>query len=140
EREQLNQAILLSAAIPVGAALLGILILMWAGIANALKPFERIGDALSRRDATSLEPIALAGLPSELVPLVASQNQLFLRIAQAIERERRFTGDAAHELRSPLTAIKTHLQIAQQSEGRVAYQAMNYAQRGVGRLHRTLEQ
>ncbi|WP_034062895.1 histidine kinase dimerization/phospho-acceptor domain-containing protein, partial [Pseudomonas aeruginosa] len=59
-----------------------------------------------------------------LKPLVETQNQLFQRIAQAIERERRLTGDAAHELRSPLTAIKTHLQVARMTEGAAAEQAL----------------
>ena len=68
-------------------------------------------DALRRRRADSVEPLQVAGMPSELQPLLETQNQLFLRIAQTLERERRLTDDAAHELRSPLTAIKTHLQV-----------------------------
>ncbi|CRQ89216.1 Sensor protein QseC [Pseudomonas aeruginosa] len=69
-----------------------------------------------------------------------TQNQLFQRIAQAIERERRLTGDAAHELRSPLTAIKTHLQVARMTEGAAAEQALAHAEEGADRLHRTLDQ
>lgn len=72
--------------------------------------------------------------------LVETQNQLFQRIAQAIERERRLTGDAAHELRSPLTAIKTHLQVARMTEGAAAEQALAHAEEGADRLHRTLDQ
>ncbi len=63
-----------------------------------------------RRNADSLEPLQLQAFPSELKPLLETQNQLFQRTGKTIERERRLTGDAAHELRSPLTAIKTHLQ------------------------------
>ena len=57
-----------------------------------------------------------------------------------IERERRLTGDAAHELRSPLTAIKTHLQVARMTEGEAREQSLAHAEAGADRLHRTLEQ
>ncbi|MBS7712853.1 two-component sensor histidine kinase, partial [Vibrio cholerae] len=79
-------------------------------------------------------------LPSELKPLLDTQNQLLQRIAKTIERERRLTGDAAHELRSPLTAIKTHLQVARMTEGAARDQSLAHAEEGADRLHRTLEQ
>lgn len=140
EREVLNRSILLSAAIPVALALLGSLALLWIGVTQGLNPLRKISEALAKRGADSLEPLALSKLPAELRPLVESQNQLFERIARAIERERRFAGDAAHELRSPLTAIKTHLQVAQLTTGKDSEQALAYAEQGADRLHRTLEQ
>ncbi|HCF4206729.1 TPA: sensor histidine kinase N-terminal domain-containing protein [Pseudomonas aeruginosa] len=121
ERDVLQRSVVVAAAVPVTVALLGSLALLWLG-------------------ADSLEPLELAALPSELKPLVETQNQLFQRIAQAIERERRLTGDAAHELRSPLTAIKTHLQVARMTEGAAAEQALAHAEEGADRLHRTLDQ
>ena len=57
-----------------------------------------------------------------------------------LERERRLTNDAAHELRSPLTAIKTHLQVAAMTEGDTAKRALAQAEVGTDRLHRILEQ
>ena len=112
EREALNLSVLLAASVPVGMALIVCLLLLWLGIGQGLAPLNRMRDALMRRDADSLQPLQISPLPSELKPLLDSQNQLFARIAKTIERERRLTGDAAHELRSPLTAIKTHLQVA----------------------------
>ena len=123
ERDVLQRSVVVAAAVPVTVALLGSLALLWLGAGQGLAPLKRIRDALTRRGADSLEPLELAALPSELKPLVETQNQLFQRIAQAIERERRLTGDAAHELRSPLTAIKTHLQVARMTEGAAAEQA-----------------
>ncbi|HHH9650087.1 TPA: ATP-binding protein [Pseudomonas aeruginosa] len=140
EREQLNSSIVLSAAVPASFALVGSLVLFWLGICQGLRPLRRIRDSLADRNADSLEPLSLEKLPAELKPLVVSQNQLFLRIAQAIERERRLTGDAAHELRSPLTAIKTHLQVARITQGDVASQAIAFAEQGADRLQRTLDQ
>jgi signal transduction histidine kinase len=140
ERELLNRSILISAAVPVVLALLGSLALLWLGVTQGLSPLLRIREAIARRGADSLEPLSLKRLPAELRPLVESQNQLFVRIASAIERERRFAGDAAHELRSPLTAIKTHLQVARLTTGKDSQQALAYAEQGADRLHRTLEQ
>jgi signal transduction histidine kinase len=140
ERELLNRSILISAAVPVVLALLGSLALLWLGVTQGLSPLLRIREAIARRGADSLDPLSLKRLPAELRPLVESQNQLFVRIASAIERERRFAGDAAHELRSPLTAIKTHLQVARLTTGKDSQQALAYAEQGADRLHRTLEQ
>jgi signal transduction histidine kinase len=140
EREQLKHSIFLSAAVPVSVALIGSLVLLWIGIAHGLRPLRLITEALLRRNADSLEPLQPGKLPVELKPLVDSQNQLFERISQAIERERRFTGDAAHELRSPLTAIKTHLQVARMTTGDDSARALMCAEEGADRLHRTLEQ
>ena len=140
EREALNMSVLLAASVPVGAALLGCLWLLWLGIGRGLAPLNRMRDALMRRSVDSLEPLQVAPLPSELQPLLDTQNQLLQRIGKTIERERRLTGDAAHELRSPLTAIKTHLQVARMTEGVARDQALGRAEEGADRLHRTLEQ
>jgi two-component system sensor histidine kinase QseC len=140
EREALNLSVLLAASVPVGMALMGCLCLLWLGIGQGLAPLNRIRDALMRRSADSLEPLQVQPLPSELQPLLDTQNQLFQRIGKTIERERRLTGDAAHELRSPLTAIKTHLQVARMTEGAARDQSLAHAEAGADRLHRTLEQ
>ncbi|MDD2061315.1 ATP-binding protein [Pseudomonas sp. GD03860] len=140
EREALNRSILLAASAPVLVALLGSLGLLWIGVGKGLAPLNRMRDALRRRSPDALEPLQVRGLPSELQPLLETQNQLFQRIAQTIERERRLTDDAAHELRTPLTAIKTHLQVARMTDGDIREQALEHAEQGADRLHRTLEQ
>lgn len=140
EREALQGAVLLAAAVPVLLALLGTLLLLWLGVRKGLQPLQQITDALVQRGPDALAPIHLEPLPAELRPLLASQNRLFERIAETLERERRFTGDAAHELRSPLTAIKTHLQVAGMTEGAASREALAQAERGADRLQATLEQ
>ncbi len=140
ERDTLKYSILLAASVPVAVALLGSLALLWVGIGQGLAPLNRMRDALKRRSADSLEPLHVPNLPSELQPLLETQNQLFQRIAQTLERERRLTGDAAHELRSPLTAIKTHLQVARMTDGEARDLSLAHAEEGADRLHRTLEQ
>jgi len=140
ERHLLNRSVLFAAAIPVVIALLGSLVVLWVGVSNGLAPLRRMRSALAQRSVDAIEPLHIERLPAELKPLVDTQNQLFQRIAQAIERERRLTDDAAHELRSPLTAIKTHLQVAAMTEGDTARQALAQAEAGADHLHRTLEQ
>lgn len=140
ERATLQTSVLLAAAVPVGVALLGSLLLLWFGVRKGLEPLRRMADALLERGPDSLQPVQLDPLPSELRPLQDRQNQLFERIAHTIERERRFTGDAAHELRSPLTAIKVHLQVAGMTSGAEAANALAQAEKGADRLHSTLEQ
>jgi signal transduction histidine kinase len=140
ERTTLQRSVLLAAALPVFVALLGSLIVLWIGIGNGLAPLRRIRTALAQRSADSVEPLHIDRLPRELTPLVETQNQLFARIAHMLERERRLTDDAAHELRSPLTAIKTHLQVAAMTEGDTAKRALAQAEIGTDRLHRILEQ
>lgn len=140
QRQDLKYSILLAAAIPVLVALIGSLILLWIGVGKGLEPLLRIKDALVRRNADCLDPLDIRKLPAEIKPLVASQNELLARISQAIERERRLTGDAAHELRSPLTAIKTHIQVAQLTDGDTARNALVKAEEGTDRLQRILEQ
>ncbi|MDE1165883.1 MAG: ATP-binding protein [Pseudomonas sp.] len=140
EREALNYSVLLAASVPVLVALLGSLGVLWWGVGQGLVPLNRMRDALTQRHADSLEPLHVPSLPAELQPLLETQNQLLQRIGQTLERERRLTGDAAHELRSPLTAIKTHLQVARMTEGAPREQALAHAEEGADRLHRTLEQ
>jgi signal transduction histidine kinase len=140
ERDFLGHSVLIAASVPVLVALLGSLAVLWLVIGEGLAPLNRMRDALKRRSADSVEPLDVPGLPSELQPLLKTQNQLFQRIAQTLERERRLTGDAAHELRSPLTAIKTHLQVAQMTDGAARDKALAHAEEGADRMHRTLEQ
>ena len=139
ERAALQSSVLLAAALPVAVALLGSLLLVWFGVRKGLEPLRRMANALLQRGPESLQPLRLEALPSELRPLQDSQNRLLKRLADTIERERRFTGDAAHELRSPLTAIKLHLQVARITSGNESAKALAQAEKGADRLQNTLE-
>ena len=140
ERSQLERSIWLSAMVPALVALLGSLAILWLGIGKGLAPLTRIREALARRSADDLRALPDQDLPSELQPLVTSQNLLLERIAAAMERERSLTNNMAHELRSPLTVIKTCLQVARMTEGAAAERALANAEQGADRLQRTLEQ
>jgi two-component system sensor histidine kinase QseC len=83
----------------------------WA-IHRGLLPLRRLGAALAQRQPQALEPLSATGAPAEVVPMVDALNALFARIARQRETERRFTADAAHELRTPIAAIRAQAQAA----------------------------
>jgi two-component system sensor histidine kinase QseC len=88
--------------------------LAWWAVWRGLLPLRRIGAAIAQRQPQALQPIETGGapLPAELAPLVEALNRLFERIAALLEAERRFTADAAHELRTPIAAIRAQAQVA----------------------------
>lgn len=87
-------------------------LLIWLIVSRALKSITRVANEISNRALTYLEPVSLTSIPEEIKPLVAELNQLFVRLKLAFERNKRFAADAAHELRTPLAALKTHVQVA----------------------------
>lgn len=86
--------------------------LVWLIITFALRSVTRVTSEISNRAYTYLEPVQLTRIPLEISPLVAELNHLFTRLKLAFERNKRFAADAAHELRTPLAALKTHAQVA----------------------------
>lgn len=85
---------------------------LWAVVRHALRPLRTLGDDLHARQPDALQHIPDAGLPREMRPLVEALNQLFERITGLLAGERRFTADAAHELRTPIAAIRAHAEVA----------------------------
>jgi two-component system, OmpR family, sensor histidine kinase QseC len=123
----------------LGIPLAGVLI--WFAVTHGLRPLNSFARELEQRPPDSIEPILAVGVPQELSPLLNALNRLFDRVGRAFEMERRFTADAAHELRSPLAALKTHVQVAlgatsEAEKNRSLHQAVS----GVDRASRLIEQ
>ncbi|OYY94329.1 MAG: hypothetical protein B7Y41_08400 [Hydrogenophilales bacterium 28-61-23] len=87
-------------------------LLIRAAVGRALLPLEQVRAEIGRRGVMSLHALDARGMPDEVAPLVAALNDLLVRLDQAMVAQRRFIADAAHELRSPLTAVKLQAQIA----------------------------
>ena len=86
---------------------------IWWTVSLGLRPLRISAAEVARRTPNDLQPMNTTGAPSELQPLLDAINNLFERVSSTFEREQRFTADAAHELRTPLAAIKTNLQVLQ---------------------------
>jgi len=112
------------AALRVVIPLLLLLPLLGAAIAgvvgNGLRPLRRVAVEVQRRDVDSLTPIAAARLPQEVAPLVNELNRLLARLHAAFQAQRAFVADAAHELRSPLTAVRLQLQLLDRAPDQAA--------------------
>lgn len=85
---------------------------IWIATSRGLKPLRTVSRAISSLGADNLQPVTLQRVPSEVQPLVDSLNKLLARLSESIDRERSFTADAAHELRTPLAAIKVQAEVA----------------------------
>jgi two-component system OmpR family sensor kinase/two-component system sensor histidine kinase QseC len=114
---------------------------VWWLVARALSPLERLSRDVVARDAESLAPLSAEGLPEEVAPLAASINGLLQRLGAAFDTQRAFVADAAHELRSPLTALKLQVQMLKRApEGAARDEAVAALGAGVDRATRLVEQ
>ena len=97
---------------PLAVALPVLGLFVWLTVRRGLAPLRRLGTEVAGRSAGNFAPLAARDAPSEVRPLVDGLNALLERVGRLVENERRFTADAAHELRTPLAALKTQAQVA----------------------------
>lgn len=110
-------------------------------IARALGTLNKIVYEVSHRKPEELESVEVSSVPQEIQPLVGELNQLLYRLKQGFEREKRFAADAAHELRTPLAALKTQAQVALQAEDpEIRQQALQHVVEGVDRSTHLIQQ
>lgn len=86
--------------------------LIWIVVGRGLDSLESVADELANRAPNHLEPVKIEALPEEIRPVIDELNKLFFRLKEGFEREARFAADAAHELRTPLAALKAQAQVA----------------------------
>ncbi len=116
-RDEILHAVLRSTLWPTALALpLLALAAAWA-VRRGVEPLRTLGGVLAARQPAALAPVALAEVPTEMAPLLDALNWLFARIGAMVESERRFTADAAHELRTPIAGIRAQAQVALAAAG-----------------------
>lgn len=140
-RQEITQALWLDHGLPllIGLPLLALLV-GWA-VKRGLRPLEALTRALASRELGSRVPIALEQTPLELQPVLDALNDRLERLADALERERRFSADVAHELRTPLASTMINLESAMvTTDPTEAAASLSSAQHVVAGLARRIEQ
>ncbi|MBK9244792.1 MAG: sensor histidine kinase N-terminal domain-containing protein [Burkholderiales bacterium] len=111
-RRQLAQSAALRLLLP-GLVLAGVLALgVWLIVRRVTAPVIGFAGAIDARAPGDSAPVQLDGLPAELQPVGLAVNRLFARVDEALQHERTLTADAAHELRTPLAALRAQAQVA----------------------------
>jgi signal transduction histidine kinase len=120
-------------------AMIGVLLVF--ALRRGMEPLRAVNTALGQRSETSLAPLELQPVPVEVLPLVQTLNDLLRRLSEAFEAQRHFVADAAHELRSPVTALQLQVQLLERCTD-PAEQAAATAELalGIGRTRHLIEQ
>lgn len=141
-RDEMTGAVVQSTLLPWLFALpLMMILLLWL-LQRELAPLKQIAHQLQRRSPDDATALSAARLPQEVRPMVDALNGLFSRIHQMLQRERRFTSDAAHELRSPLAALKVQSEVVQlaHDDAEMRQHALANLDTGIDRATRLVDQ
>jgi two-component system sensor histidine kinase TctE len=114
-REELARRILVDMLLPMSCLVLLMTLIVWLGIRAGLAPLARLRQQVEGRNPTDLAPLQLASAPRELWSLATALNTLLTAVQNNVNTQKRFIGDAAHQLRTPLAGLKSQTEIALQS-------------------------
>ncbi|MCE9633682.1 MAG: sensor histidine kinase N-terminal domain-containing protein, partial [Methylophilales bacterium] len=112
KRELLARHIAFKILLPTLLVLPLLALLIWWFVGAGLRPLRDISQQVQARAVNRLDALKINEVPDEVAPLAQALNELFGRLQSAFESERRFTADAAHELRTPLAGLKIQAQVA----------------------------
>ena len=126
-RRAMARALALRSLLPLAVMAPLLALAVWWAVSRLLAPVQRVRGQLAQRRPDDLTPVSGAGLPSELQPLVHEFNALLARVQQAFDAQQHFVADAAHELRSPLAALKLQLQGLQRAPDTATRERLNKA-------------
>jgi len=112
KRKTLAQEVLVYVLAAQFLFLSGVVLLIWYGIGRGIAPLSRIRDAIALRSHEDLSPLDESGLPVEVYEQVRVINDLMMRLGQTIAAQQRFIADATHQLRTPITVLRTQAELA----------------------------
>jgi len=139
-RTQLTQTLLLRSVVRLALLILAAALILWLAVGLSLAPLNRLRDAISRRALDDLRPVE-QDVPREVQGLVDTINSFMTRLSAALDALRHFTGNAGHQLRTPLTIVRTQLALAQRAETpESARRAMDTADGAIAHAERILTQ
>lgn len=140
-RNRLVRGIALRLASPLVVGMPVLIFLLWFSIGRGLNPLGALTRQIGERKPENLMPLDAHNAPREVRPMVQALNALLQRMAHTLENERRFTANAAHELRTPLAVIQTQLHAVRSADGEAERQrAVDQLQKGVERGIRLVSQ
>ncbi len=139
-REELALTAVRRTLAPVLLLLPLLALLIWGIVGRSLAPLDRLAGAAASRTAAALEPFDESTVPEEAVPLVRALNALLDRLRGALASQRAFVADAAHELRTPLAALKLQTQLARSAEGAERAAALADLEAGLDRATHVVRQ
>jgi len=140
-RNDILLAIVRGMLMPLLLALPLLAVAVWAVVRAGTAPLRTLSRRLAERDPQALAPVDLPGAPTEMRPMLDALNRLFERIGTMVAAERRFTADAAHELRTPIAAIRTQAQVAlAEADSDARAHALRATLAGCDRATRLVEQ
>lgn len=142
DRERVALEVATQVGLPIVLALPLLALLIYLAVRRAVRPLDLLAEGLSARNPDNLEALPENGdAPSEVRPLILALNRLLARLSITLDNERRFTADAAHELRTPLAAIKIQSQVALAStEEEDRRHALRQVRAGTDRASRLVDQ
>ena len=141
ERQEVLAGLLTGQLLPWALMLPVLLVAMTIAVRHVLKPVRRVAHEIEHRRADDLRAVTVDNPPAELRPLLAAMNRLFARIGESLEHERRLTADAAHELRTPLAALRAQWEAAGvAADDTTRAEAFRQVGRGIDRLGRLVDQ
>ena len=141
KRREMARTLALRTLAPLAFMAPLLVLVVWWGVSRSLAPVERVRRQLAQRQADDLSPVSDAQLPDEVQPLVSELNLLFERVRRAFDAQQHFVADAAHELRSPLAALRLQLHGLQRAGDDAARAAaVERLGAGIDRATRLVEQ
>ncbi len=115
--------------------------LVWFIVGRGLESISKATEELKNKDKNSMTPLIIKDAPVEIAPLIGELNNLLARLSRAFSREKRFTADAAHELKTPLAALSAQAQVAVKTKDEsIKSQAINNLIIGVNRCSHVIQQ